>query len=162
MPSQIAPSGPECLQGWKEIALYLGRGLRTVQRYEASFGLPVRRYAGKDAGSVVAFKTDLDCWLRSKPVRRRVRSRRPNGGEPSMEKLRISMEKMAQLHHDLRLLGIETLRTNMARMAQLRHEMALLSGELEGSIAALQRTTGTLWTTRAAYYPAQTSLSGLR
>jgi hypothetical protein len=162
MPSQIAPSGPECLQGWKEIALYLGRGLRTVQRYEASFGLPVRRYAGNDAGSVVAFKSDLDRWLRSKPVRRRAQAPPSKGREPSMEKLRISMEKMAQLHHDLRLLGIETLRTNMARMAQLRGEMELLRGELEGSIAALQRTTGTLWTTRAGYYSSQTSLSGLR
>jgi hypothetical protein len=110
MPSQIAPSGPECLQGWKEIALYLGRGLRTVQRYEASFGLPVRRYAGRDAGSVVAFKSDLNCWLGSKPVRRRVQARRPNGGAPSVERLRISMEKTAQLHHNLRSLGMETLR----------------------------------------------------
>jgi len=133
-----------------------------VQRYEASFGLPVRRYAGNDAGSVVAFKSDLDRWLRSKPVRRRAQAPQSNGGEPSMERLRISMEKMTQLHHDLRLLGMETLRTNMARMAQLRDEMELLRGELEGSIAALQRTTGTLWTTRAAYYSAQTSLSGLR
>jgi hypothetical protein len=72
------------------------------------------------------------------------------------------MEKTAQLHHNLRSLGMETLRSNMARLAQLRDEMELLRGELEGSIAALQRTTGTLWTTRAADDSSQTSLSGLR
>src|SRR4051812_33630088 len=31
------------LQSWKEIAAYLKRGVRTVQRWERSHGLPVRR-----------------------------------------------------------------------------------------------------------------------
>ncbi len=30
------------LNSWKEIACYLGRGVRTVQRYERDLGLPVR------------------------------------------------------------------------------------------------------------------------
>ena len=31
----------QVLNGWKEIANYLGKGVRTVQRYEREFGLPV-------------------------------------------------------------------------------------------------------------------------
>ena len=34
------------LNSWKEIASYLGRSVRTVQRWEREFGLPVHRPAG--------------------------------------------------------------------------------------------------------------------
>ena len=33
---------PPVLNSWKEIASYLGRGVRTVQRYERDFRLPIR------------------------------------------------------------------------------------------------------------------------
>jgi hypothetical protein len=49
--------------GWKDIANYLGKGVRTVQRYEGEFGLPVRRPAGKHRGSVLATKAELDEWV---------------------------------------------------------------------------------------------------
>lgn len=34
-----------------------------MQRYEGTLGLPVRRPAGKSAGSVMATKADLDDWV---------------------------------------------------------------------------------------------------
>src|ERR1700736_5343272 len=57
------------LNSWKEIAGYLGRGVRTVQRWEAQLGLPVHRPAGKDHSAVLAFSSELDEWLDSRPVR---------------------------------------------------------------------------------------------
>lgn len=51
------------LHSWKEIAAYIGRGVRTVQRYEKTLGLPVRRFAGDDRGSVSAFPHELDRWM---------------------------------------------------------------------------------------------------
>lgn len=57
------------LNSWKEIANYLGRGVRTVQRWEAQLGLPVHRPAGKDHSAVLAFSSELDQWLDSRPVR---------------------------------------------------------------------------------------------
>jgi DNA-binding NarL/FixJ family response regulator len=51
------------LNSWKEIANHLGRGVRTVQRYEEKFGLPVRRVAGRDRTAVMAFSDELDQWL---------------------------------------------------------------------------------------------------
>lgn len=51
------------LQSWKEIAQYAGRGVRTVQRWEA-FGLPVRRPSGHDRSAVLALKSEVDAWLR--------------------------------------------------------------------------------------------------
>jgi hypothetical protein len=58
----------DILNGWKEISIYLRMGVRTVQRYE-EFGLPVRRPAGRQRGSVFATKVELDAWITARPVR---------------------------------------------------------------------------------------------
>jgi hypothetical protein len=44
----------EMFSGWKDIASYLDKGVRTVQRYERELGLPVHHPAGITRGSVVA------------------------------------------------------------------------------------------------------------
>lgn len=62
------------LNSWKEIASYLGRGVRTVQRWEVQLGLPVHRPAGKDHSAVLAFSSELDEWLDSRPVRNAMNS----------------------------------------------------------------------------------------
>jgi len=51
------------LNSWKEIAQYLGRGVRTIQRYEQEFNLPVRRIAGRRRTAVIAFSDEIDSWL---------------------------------------------------------------------------------------------------
>ncbi|HTR25940.1 MAG TPA: hypothetical protein VMI10_18345 [Terriglobales bacterium] len=64
---QLEP--PQFLSGWKEIANYLGKGVRTVQRYEGELGLPVRRPAGKPRGSVLAMRAEIDAWVSASPFR---------------------------------------------------------------------------------------------
>jgi phage terminase Nu1 subunit (DNA packaging protein) len=59
----------QILNSWKEIAQYLGRGVRTVQRWERDMGLPVRRPRGKDRSAVVALRTELDNWVNRCPVK---------------------------------------------------------------------------------------------
>lgn len=51
------------LTSWKEIAQYLGKGVRTVQRWEAEFGLPVRRAQSSEHSAVLAIPEELDYWL---------------------------------------------------------------------------------------------------
>src|SRR5262249_26465525 len=51
------------LDSWKEIAVYLGREVRTVQRWERFEGLPVRRLFHRKASSVYAYSQELDGWL---------------------------------------------------------------------------------------------------
>jgi hypothetical protein len=58
------------LSGWKDIASYLGKGVRTVQRYERDLRLPVRRPAGKLRGSVLTTKSDLDGWVLASALRK--------------------------------------------------------------------------------------------
>src|ERR1022692_1227927 len=50
------------LDAWKEIAAYLKKEVRTVQRWEKSLDLPVRRLAHGKQGSVFAYKSELDAW----------------------------------------------------------------------------------------------------
>jgi Tol biopolymer transport system component len=62
-----APPGPEDrLDSWKEIAAYLKRGIRTVQRWEQFSGLPVRRLETERPGSVFAYKQEIDAWWASR------------------------------------------------------------------------------------------------
>jgi Tol biopolymer transport system component len=60
--SSALPLPPERLESWKEIASYLNRGVRTVQRWEREKGLPVRRLPGGDLARVHALKSELDAW----------------------------------------------------------------------------------------------------
>jgi hypothetical protein len=53
---------PERLDSWKEIAQYLGRDERTVQRWEIDCALPVHRTPGRKRGSVFAYPYELDAW----------------------------------------------------------------------------------------------------
>ncbi len=50
------------LDSWKEIAAYLRRGTRTVQRWERDQGLPVHRLKHEKLGSVYAYTSELDAW----------------------------------------------------------------------------------------------------
>lgn len=54
------------LDSWKEIAAYLKRDVRTVQRWEASESLPVHRHRHKKRGSVFALRHELDAWRESR------------------------------------------------------------------------------------------------
>lgn len=59
----------DVLNGWKEIAAYLGRDPRTVERWEKQRSLPVRRLPGSGRATVYALVAELDAWLNSSPVR---------------------------------------------------------------------------------------------
>lgn len=52
------------LTGWKDIASYLGKSVRTVQRWERRYQLPVHRVPGS-ADVVLASKEEIERWMRS-------------------------------------------------------------------------------------------------
>ena len=60
------PSLDGRLDSWKEIAAYLRREVRTVQRWEKSSGLPVHRLQIGKQGPVYAYKAELDAWYRDR------------------------------------------------------------------------------------------------
>ncbi|MFN8096310.1 MAG: hypothetical protein U0599_29560 [Vicinamibacteria bacterium] len=58
------------LTGWKAIAGHLGKGVRTTQRWEKLYGLPVRREAGPAGEVVTADADELDRWSREASLSR--------------------------------------------------------------------------------------------
>lgn len=61
------PSAPDPLPGdrldsWKEIAAYLRRDVKTVQRWEKREAMPVHRHLHDKLGSVYAFRSELEAW----------------------------------------------------------------------------------------------------
>jgi hypothetical protein len=62
-PSSVGPAPNNRLNGWKEIAAHFGRGVRTVQRWEKAFGMPVYRIGAGRGENVHAFSQELDAWL---------------------------------------------------------------------------------------------------
>lgn len=67
------------LNSWKEIAHYVGRGVRTVQRWERDLGFPVRRPRSHQRSAVIAFPDEIDAWLK----RTHLREPRNGGGSSS-------------------------------------------------------------------------------
>src|SRR5882724_11192193 len=76
-PSDLPPTGatpgPEGsplpdkkLDSWGEIASYLGREVRTVQRWERTEGLPVHRHEHKKKSTVYAYAGELDAWIKNR------------------------------------------------------------------------------------------------
>lgn len=61
------------LQSWKQIAEYVGRTERTVQRWEQAFAFPVHRPSGKCRSSVMALTQEIEEWTRGKPSLVRLR-----------------------------------------------------------------------------------------
>jgi hypothetical protein len=119
---------PQFLSGWKEIGNYLGKGVRTVQRYERRSGLPVRRPAGNPSGGgVIATKAELDGWVKASPIRQafRLKDLEPeyaspaqaiNRGVSEMKRLR---EEMFELRNEVK----STLRTLQINIYELQGEL---------------------------------------
>ena len=66
----VTPEGAQAkerrLESWGEIAAYLRREIRTVQRWESKYGLPVHRLQLGKNSSVYAFLSELDKWYRER------------------------------------------------------------------------------------------------
>jgi hypothetical protein len=93
------------LNGWKEIGSYLGRVVRTAQRWEAQLGMPVHRPAKRKRTAVVAFPNELDTWLSRNLSKLELQeSYRPT--DPSNDIAALS-EKLTRLQTEATLLALE-------------------------------------------------------
>jgi hypothetical protein len=108
-----ARQNPAVLTSWKEIAAYLGKGVRTVQRWEREFGLPVRRPGG-NSHVVHARCEDLQAWLAGWSQRQLPHAENPipgNGssrpGNGGLADLRVSVRAASELREMQRELVAE-------------------------------------------------------
>jgi hypothetical protein len=102
----------QVLTSWKEIASYLGKGVRTVQRWEAEMDLPVRRPAA-DRHIVLAFPEELDAW-----ARRRLEVVPTSGPHLKDQHTHAQLQRMRNLVQIM----MDRLETNRAYVEKLRRE----------------------------------------
>ena len=122
---------PKFLTGWKEIASYLGKGVRTVQRYEREMGLPVRRPAGRPRAAVIATTAELDAWVAASPFRDALYLPRPAAQQgPFSASIGRSVEEMRRLR---------------AQMQELRDEVKRTVHLLHDSIEIAQHQAQNFW-----------------
>lgn len=103
------------LNSWKEISSYIGRGVRTVQRWEELYGLPVHRAAGKDRSAVHAMSDEIDAWLRLGKMHEQLKQHRE-----------VSLEA-ARNHEQMR----ERTRTLLERLRLLRKQTEQVRAQLK-------------------------------
>jgi hypothetical protein len=121
--NQETSTSSHILSGWKDIANYLGKGVRTVQRYEGELRLPVRRPAGRARGSVVATKEEIDSWIAASPIREH--------SKPEEADTR-------------RVLSMETMKKRIEEMVRLRSQMSELRVDLRASLYVLSESVRSL------------------
>lgn len=117
---RIKNTFPEILSGWKEIANYLGKGIRTVQRYERDLGLPVRRTTRSERAPIIATKSELDAWVNARPIAETFQLARPP------------------------IIIATSVKESAAEMHRLRDQMHELQAELRISLTRLHHTIDNL------------------
>jgi hypothetical protein len=82
------------MTSWKEIAAYMGKGIRTVQRWERDAGLPVRRPEGDFAkGPVFAVPEEIEAWVQKMPVSDEARAEELKRLRREVQELRKRLQK---------------------------------------------------------------------
>jgi predicted DNA-binding transcriptional regulator AlpA len=98
------------LTSWKEISHYVGKGVRTVQRWESEFGFPVRRIKPGRKSVVLAIPTEIDAWVQAQQF--------PDGQLDSVESERAAFFRtVRELRSEIRELKLEN--------RQLQRQLAL-------------------------------------
>ncbi|MGC2695306.1 MAG: hypothetical protein WA738_05890 [Candidatus Angelobacter sp.] len=83
------------LDSWKEIAAYLRRDVRTVQRWEKKEGLPVHRHLHDKLGSIYAYRKELTEWFNA---RQQAGPGTPLGGQNGQgEKIKLAVLRFGNL-----------------------------------------------------------------
>ena len=128
-----ALASPTVLTSWKEIALYMGKGVRTVQRWEQDFGLPVRRPLGSNKKAILARPIDLDAW-----VALRCSSRSDLGTIANLPAEPLQGNGHSRPNPSLSTLSALNAQIATSRMLQDRNR--LLLSEVRTAVADLQRS----------------------
>jgi len=119
------------LNSWKEVAHYLGRGIRTVQRWEHDLGLPVRRPRGRTRGPIIALRDDLDDWVNNRPQATNYNGNGLEAGSLSLEASTSPLKENILMSRGLR---------NKSR--ELRKEMSLALDALTSNLHQIQGSCG--------------------
>ena len=141
----MSQSQGRIFSSWKEIAGFLGKGVRTVQRWEKTHGLPVSRPIGCASNVVFAKEEELVRWMRSQTSSSVMSDSGPK--ESQFKHLEAALAKLEETHLRLEQSLIETekrldeiervIRTQgFSRMTDLSGIKGKDGGDGDGSMSA--------------------------
>jgi hypothetical protein len=126
----------DMLNSWKEIASYLDRGVRTVQRWERDSRLPVHRLNANKVGPVFAFPSELDLWLNG-AIRSAPRKQANNQSAVVRDPVSSLVASFARSRLLMRQLSDRAV-LQQQRTEQLRQTVVLLTQRRNGRIDKYQ------------------------
>jgi len=128
--SHSANAVPTMLNSWKEIAVYMGRGVRTVQRWEMQLGLPVHRIGKGRRSPVYTTAGELRFWFSTVGIERTPRAPlqlqpTKHDGNPREESRRLlsSVQTLAQSIAENSVRQHQQAEILRARIIQMRSRM---------------------------------------
>lgn len=134
------------LRGWKEIGRWFGVDERTVKRWEATRGLPIRRVPGEARAPVFAYEAELKAWMAAAEVAEEAPAAAhvgtTDGSRLRQRGLLLALGAGVLLLAAALWLGIGARREADARLADVRQlahvEVAQISEQLERQPGTVQ------------------------
>jgi TolB-like protein len=96
----------ERLDSWKEVASFFRREVRTVQLWEKSEGLPVRRQYHKKLGSVYAYRQELEAWWIARSAMHAGYGRSPDTPGSPLKSKPIAVPELSEDAESSRILAL--------------------------------------------------------
>jgi hypothetical protein len=125
------------LNSWKEIASYLDRGVRTVQRWERQLQLPVHRIGRGKRSPVCALVPELKFWLITSGLNHTSNHDshglalvRPGDGQKANSPIQMSRELISQSRQLVQNIAENTVRQQ--RQAELLRKRVEMLKSLRG------------------------------
>jgi len=120
----LASEDSTVLSSWKDIAKYLGKGVRTVQRWERQLGLPVRRPNGAlQKSAVVLYRGDVDAWVATRFSARTLEKNEAQTTQ-TLSSARTKLREGIRTARELRT-------ANQALTEQISHSIRMLTARCE-------------------------------
>jgi hypothetical protein len=120
---------PQMLNSWKEIASFLDRGVRTVQRWERDLQLPVHRIGRGKRSPVYATVPELKFWVATSGLNS-VPQRRATEKAVGLSLVRKNSETPVEIAHRLLAQSLELVRSVAEASVRQRRQAEILQKHL--------------------------------
>ena len=121
------------LNGWKQIAIYLDRGVRTVQRWEAELGLPIHRPHGRFKSTVLAIPSELDSWIANTPQSMHQQATGGLGADHPSQSQMLTLYEPAE---QLRVLVVEDSIHDVSTCVEVLKKLGVKEVEVTSTVSA--------------------------
>ena len=123
-----AAEKPQMLNSWKEIASFLDRGVRTVQRWEQELQLPVHRIGKGKRSPVYALVPELKFWVATSGINSVPHLR---AGQKTLTLVKQNSDSPLEISHRLMSQSLELVRAVAEASVRQQRQAEILRKHLQ-------------------------------